>query len=108
MRWPLKHMPIGTLLRTGVRQALSGTLKTRLRWSYALVSVIPLTLLGMVLIAFSLRSQRQNIAQEQQTTANWVAREIRALLSTVDEQMITFGQQVRPDRSGSELLDAIA
>ena len=103
----LKQVSFGKFLRRGVRGALLGTLKARLRWSYALVSVIPLTLLGVLLIAFSLQSQRQSIAQQQQTTANWMTREIRTSLSTVDEQMLKFGQQVGPNRSPPELLEAI-
>ncbi|HEX2194326.1 MAG TPA: SpoIIE family protein phosphatase [Candidatus Limnocylindria bacterium] len=85
-----------------------GSLKTRLRWSYALVSVIPLALLGALLIAFSLAEQRQDVAQEQQTTANWVAREIGASLSSVDEQLLRFGPHLGPERSTAELAAAIA
>jgi serine phosphatase RsbU (regulator of sigma subunit) len=85
-----------------------GSLKTRLRWSYAIVSVIPLTLLGITLIAINLSAQRQSVARQQATTANWVAREIQTSLSSVDEQLLKLGPQLGPDRSTTEILDAIA
>lgn len=90
-----------------LRWALLGGLSRRLRWSYALVSVLPLALLGLALIGFSLRAQRARVTQEQQITANWVAREIQASLSAVDEQLLTSGEQVKPGRSNTDLLDAI-
>ena len=89
-------------------RGLFPTLATRLRWSYALVSVIPLTLLGLALIGFGLRAQRQRIAQEQQTTANWVAREIWTAVSSVDEQLLKLGRQAGPDQPTAEILQAIA
>ena len=89
------------------RRGLFGSLSTRLRWSYALVSVVPLMLLGVGLIIASLRSHRERIAQEQQTTANWVAREIRSSLSAVDEQLLKLGKEAGPLQSTAEIQKAI-
>ncbi|HEX9441335.1 MAG TPA: hypothetical protein VF909_16740, partial [Roseiflexaceae bacterium] len=76
------------------RSWLFRSLKMRLRWSYALVSVIPLALLGALLIVASFRTQRQNTYSIQQTAADWVAREVGAALSAIDEQLLNFGSRV--------------
>ena len=69
------------------------SLKTRLRWSYALASFIPLALLGAILINTSFRTQRQNTYNGQQTAADWVAREIGNSLSALDERLLAFGDR---------------
>jgi serine phosphatase RsbU (regulator of sigma subunit) len=89
------------------RRALFSSLKTRLRWSYALASVIPLVLLGSLLITTNILAQRRNIATNQQTAADWVAREIRTYLSAVDDQLLKFGERVKPDQSLAALPEAI-
>ena len=107
MPTPPERVAIEPLPRKIRYQGVFGSLKTQLRWSYALVSVIPLTLLGALLIAFGLWAQRENIAQEQQTTANWIAREIATSLSAVDERLLQIGQLVGPPRTDAEALEAI-
>ena len=94
--------------RVPASHPLFGSLKTRLRWSYALVSVFPLVLLGALLIASSFQTQRQNISTNQQTAADWVAREVLASLSTIDEQLLKLGSRIRPDQSPSNTLRAVA
>src|SRR5262245_43684490 len=89
------------------RHALFSSLKTRLRWSYALASVIPLVLLGSLLITTNILAQRRLIIANQQTAADWVAREIRAHLSTVDDQLLKFGERATPDQPPATLLEAI-
>jgi serine phosphatase RsbU (regulator of sigma subunit) len=89
------------------RRGLFGSLRTRLRWSYALVSVIPLVLLGILLINTSYQTQRQNIEANQQTAADWVAREITNHLSTINDQLLKFGARVRPDQPSPQMLDTI-
>src|SRR5215216_2088168 len=84
------------------------SLKTRLRWSYALASFIPLALLGTILINTSFRTQRQNAYNSQQTAADWVAREIGNSLSAIDERLLGLGDRLRPDQSAAELHEAIA
>jgi serine phosphatase RsbU (regulator of sigma subunit) len=106
MRNPLKRAI--SFSRTGFRNGVFGSLRTRLRWSYAMVSVVPLMLLGVILIVFILRGQRLAIAQEQQTAANWVAREIRVSLSAVDEQLLKLGRQLGPGESPQAMQQAIA
>ena len=89
------------------RGALFSSLKARLRWSYALASVIPLMLLGSLLITTNILAQRRNIMANQQTAADWVAREIRTYLSSVDEHLLKFGERSKPDQPPAALLDAI-
>jgi serine phosphatase RsbU (regulator of sigma subunit) len=89
------------------RRAIFSSLKTRLRWSYALASVIPLVLLGSLLITTNILAQRRNIAANQQTAADWVAREIRTYLSAVDDQLLKFGERVKPDQPLAALPEAI-
>jgi serine phosphatase RsbU (regulator of sigma subunit) len=84
------------------------SLKTRLRWSYALASFIPLALLGAILINTSFRTQRQNTYNSQQTAADWVAREIGNSLSALDERLLGFGDRLRPEQSAAKLQEAIA
>ncbi len=74
MRNPLQYAAAIFVARPGLRRGFFGSLKTRLRWSYAMVSVVPLVLLGVVLIGFILQGQRRAVAQQQQIAANWVAR----------------------------------
>ncbi|HET9223054.1 MAG TPA: SpoIIE family protein phosphatase [Roseiflexaceae bacterium] len=93
--------------RFAAHRPLFSSLKTRLRWSYALASVIPLMLLGSLLITSNILSQRRNIAANQQTAADWVAREIRTHLSSVDDQLLKFGERARPDQPPAALLEAI-
>jgi serine phosphatase RsbU (regulator of sigma subunit) len=88
-------------------QTIFGSLKTRLRWSYAVVSVIPLVLLGSLLINTGILAQRRNIVTNQQIAADWVTREIRASLSVVDDQLLKFGERVKPDQPPAELQEAI-
>lgn len=107
MRSPLRYISMPFRL-AGFRRDLFGSLKIRLRWSYAMVSVVPLMLLGVLLVWFILRAQRQTISQEQQTAANWVAREIRVSLSAVDEQLLKLGPQVGPRQSPQATLQAIS
>src|SRR5262245_50151930 len=89
------------------RQGLFSSLKTRLRWSYALATVIPLVLLGSLLITTNILTQRRNVAAGQQTAADWVAREIRTYLSGVDDQLLRLGERARPDQPRAELLDEV-
>ncbi|HEX9369365.1 MAG TPA: SpoIIE family protein phosphatase [Roseiflexaceae bacterium] len=89
------------------RSWLFRSLKMRLRWSYALVSVIPLALLGALLIVASFRTQRQNTYSIQQTAADWVAREVGAALSAIDEQLLNFGSRVGSDQSAADVRQAI-
>jgi serine phosphatase RsbU (regulator of sigma subunit) len=90
-----------------MRRALFSSLKTRLRWSYALASVIPLMLLGSLLITTNILAQRRNITANQQTAADWVAREIRTYLSSIDDQLLKFGERAEPDQPPAALLEAI-
>jgi serine phosphatase RsbU (regulator of sigma subunit) len=83
------------------------SLKTRLRWSYALASFIPLALLGAILINTSFRTQRQNTYNSQQTAADWVAREVGNSLSAIDGRLLTFGDRVRPEQSAADLQEVI-
>jgi serine phosphatase RsbU (regulator of sigma subunit) len=83
------------------------SLRTRLRWSYALASVIPLALLGIILINTSADTQRENAYNSQQTAADWVAREVSASLTTIDDQLLSFGDRLRPDRSTAVLQEGI-
>src|SRR6266508_6764718 len=99
---PLKAPPDQRRIR------LFRSLKTRLRWSYALASFIPLALLGTILINTSFGSQRQNTYDGQQTAADWVAREVGNSLSALDERLLGFGDRLRPERSAAELQEAIA
>src|SRR5215216_6342232 len=78
------------------------SLKTRLRWSYALASFVPLALLGAILINTSFRTQRQNTYNSQQTAADWVAREAGNSLSALDERLLGFGDRLRPELSAAE------
>jgi serine phosphatase RsbU (regulator of sigma subunit) len=89
------------------RRTLFSSLKTRLRWSYALASVIPLMLLGSLLITTNILAQRRNITVNQQTAADWVAREIRTYLSTIDDQLLKFGERAKADQPPAALLEAI-
>src|SRR5215217_2172506 len=84
------------------------SLKTRLRWSYALASFIPLALLGAILINTSFRTQRQNTYNGQQTAADWVAREVGNSLSALDERLLAFGDRLRPNLSAAELQEVVA
>lgn len=84
-----------------------GSLKSRLRWSYALVSIIPLILLGLVLTMTSLQTQRMNIGDAQQTSADWVAREIRSSLSAVDNELLRLGDLAGPSESSLDVQRAI-
>src|SRR5215207_392303 len=84
------------------------SLKTRLRWSYALASFIPLALLGALLINTSFRTQRQNTYNGQQTAADWVAREVGNSLSALDERLLAFGDRLRPELSAAELQEVVA
>src|SRR5215217_609688 len=90
------------------RFQLFRSLKARLRWSYALASFIPLALLGAILINASFRAPRQNTYNNQQTAADWVAREIGNSLSALDERLLGFGDHLRPERSAAEVQEAIA
>ena len=89
------------------RRALFSSLKTRLRWSYALASVIPLVLLGSLLITTNILAQRRSIIAGQQTAADWVAREISTYLSTIDEQLLKLGERVKPDQPPAHLSQEI-
>lgn len=93
--------------RIPVQRVLFGSLKMRLRWSYGLVSVIPLVLLGILLTNTSFQTQRQNISTDQQTGADWVAREITTYLSTVDDHLLRLGSHAQPDQPSSGVLEAI-
>jgi len=84
------------------------SLKTRLRWSYALASFIPLALLGAILVNTSFRTQRQNTYNSQQTAADWVAREVGNSLSLIDGRLLGFGDRLRPEQSAAELQQAVA
>src|SRR6266508_1364634 len=84
------------------------SLKTRLRWSYALASFIPLALLGAILINTNFRTQRQNTYDSQQTAADWVAREVDNSLSAIDARLLGFSYRLRPEQSAAELQEAIA
>jgi serine phosphatase RsbU (regulator of sigma subunit) len=90
------------------RFRLFRTLKARLRWSYALVSFIPLALLGLILINTSFGAQRQNAFSSQQTAADWVAREVMSSLSAVNERLLDFGDRLSPDQTAAELQEAIS
>jgi serine phosphatase RsbU (regulator of sigma subunit) len=90
------------------RFQLFRSLKARLRWSYALASFIPLALLGAILINASFRAQRQNTYNNQQTAADWVAREIGNSLSALDERLLGFGDHLRPEQSAADLQEAMA
>ena len=79
------------------------SLKTRLRWSYALASFIPLALLGAILINTSFSTQRQNTYNSQQTAADWVAREVGNSLSAIDGRLLGFGDRLRPEQSAADL-----
>jgi serine phosphatase RsbU (regulator of sigma subunit) len=83
------------------------SLKTRLRWSYALASFIPLALLGAILINTSFRTQRQNTFNSQQTAADWVAREVGNSLSALDGRLLAFGDRLRPEQSAAELQEVV-
>lgn len=83
-----------------------GSLKTRLRWSYALVSVTPLLLLGLLLIAASFRTQRENIIADQQIGADWVARQLRDTLSATDERLLKLGLYMGPNQTQVDMLRA--
>src|SRR5215216_4530241 len=84
------------------------SLKTRLRWSYALASFIPLALLGAILINTSFRTQRQNTYNSQQTAADWVAREVGNSFSAIDGRLLSLSDRLRPKQSAAELQEAIA
>ncbi|HZG68430.1 MAG TPA: SpoIIE family protein phosphatase [Herpetosiphonaceae bacterium] len=98
MRTPLDFITM-PWRRAGLRQGPWGSLKARLRWSYAMVSVVPLVLLGIIVVWFVLRAHRKDVIKEQQTAANWVAREIRVSLAAIDEQLLKLGPRVRPGQS---------
>src|SRR5262245_9867580 len=89
------------------RPALFGSLKTRLGWSYALASVIPLGLLGNLLITTNMLARRRNIAASQQTLADWVAREIGSYVSGVDNQLLKLGERADLRQSPTALGEAI-
>jgi serine phosphatase RsbU (regulator of sigma subunit) len=89
------------------RERRSTSLRWRLRWSYALISAVPLLLMGLLLLNNSFFARRESVYADQQTSALWVGREIAREVSEVEQQLLLFGQRLSLESDDDELLGAV-
>ena len=77
-------------------------IRRRLRWSYLVSSTFPLVIVGVLLIGIHLHSQQQAVRNTQILLATRAARDISAFISSIETQVLRFGQNMR-DMSPDQL-----
>ncbi len=79
-----------------------GSIATRLRWSYLLLSTLPVLIVGTLLLNISLSTQRSNVYGDQRSLASRTARSVAAYVDDLHRQFEAFETIYRP---GSTTVD---